>query len=77
VATTARKPRIEMEGALYHVITRGNNRQEIFNSDDDCLSLLSLVGAQKARLPFFLCEYCLMPSHIHLLIETKEIVVVK
>jgi len=27
-----RKRRIEVEGGLYHVITRGNNRQAIFNS---------------------------------------------
>jgi REP element-mobilizing transposase RayT len=27
----ARKPRIEYEGAFYHVITRGNRKQKIFN----------------------------------------------
>jgi hypothetical protein len=30
----ARKPRVEVEGGLYHVITRGNNRQAIFNPLD-------------------------------------------
>src|SRR5436305_1171601 len=30
----ARKSRIEIEGGLYHVITRGNNRQQIFNGVD-------------------------------------------
>ena len=29
----ARKPRIEMAGGLYHVITRGNDRQDIFHDD--------------------------------------------
>ena len=68
----AREPRIEIEGGLYHVITRGNNRQVTFNSDDDCFKLSSLVETQKARLPFFLYAYCLMPNHIHLLIERRQ-----
>src|SRR6266404_4682508 len=33
-----RKPRIEIAGGLYHVITRGNNRRKIFRSHDDYLS---------------------------------------
>ena len=68
----ARKPRIEVEGGLYHLITRGNNRQIIFNADDDYRKLLSLLETQKARLPFFLYAYCLMPNHIHLLLERQE-----
>ena len=35
-----RKPRIEIGGWLYHVITRGNNRQKIFRSHDDYLQIL-------------------------------------
>src|SRR2546425_7003926 len=31
----ARKARAEVEGGLYHVITRGNNRQTIFKCKDD------------------------------------------
>src|SRR5262245_11195560 len=67
-----RKPRVEIEGGLYHVITRGNNRQRIFGSDDDYLKLLALLGSQKTRLPFYLYAYCLMPNHLHLLIERRE-----
>ncbi len=43
----ARKPRFEVEGGLYHVITRGNDRQDIFHSKDDHLKFLSLVASQK------------------------------
>lgn len=67
----ARKPRVEVEGGLYHVITRGNNRQVIFNSDDDYHKFLSLLEIQKSRLPFFLYAYCLMSNHVHLLIERQ------
>ena len=33
--TMARKPRIELDEALYHVIIRGNQRQAIFRSPED------------------------------------------
>ena len=56
----ARKPRVEVEGGLYYVITRGNNRQAIFNCDEDYQNILSLLEIQKSRVPFFLYAYCLM-----------------
>ena len=67
----ARKARVEVAGGLYHVITRGNNRRQIFNSPTDHEKFLSLLAIQKRRLPFFLYAYCLMSNHVHLLIERK------
>jgi putative transposase len=67
-----RKPRLEIQGGLYHIITRGNNRQLIFGSDDDYRRFLLQLANQKARLPFYLYAYCLMPNHIHLLVERQE-----
>jgi REP element-mobilizing transposase RayT len=67
-----RKPRIEIGGGLYHVITRGNNRRKIFRSRDDYLSFTNILQNQKAKLPFFLYAYCLMPNHVHLLIEMQD-----
>jgi putative transposase len=67
----ARRPRLEVEGGLYHLIARGNNRQNIFHSDDDHKKFLSLVGAQKEKLKFYLYSYCLMTNHVHLLIERQ------
>src|SRR6185503_5774088 len=67
----ARKARAEVDGGLYHVITRGNNRRQIFNSPADYEKFLSLLTRQKARLPFFLYAYCLMTNHVHLLIERQ------
>lgn len=68
----ARRTRAEVEGGLYHVITRGNNRRQIFNSPADYERFLSLLAAQKTRLPFFLYAYCLMTNHVHLLIERQS-----
>lgn len=67
----ARKPRVDVEGGLYHVITRGNNRRQIFNAAADYEKFLSLLEIQKNRLPFFLYAYCLMTNHVHLLIECQ------
>lgn len=67
----ARKARAEVAGGLYHVITRGNNRRRIFNSSADYERFLSLVAVQKTKLPFYLYAYCLMPNHVHLLIERQ------
>jgi len=67
----ARKPRAEVEGGLYHVITRGNNRRRMFDAPADYQKFLSLLALQKIKLPFFLYAYCLMTNHVHLLIERQ------
>src|SRR4030042_6206961 len=69
----ARKPRIEFEGALYHVITRGNQRQQIFKATEDYELYLKILGDYKARYDFVLYAYVLMGNHVHVLIETKEV----
>jgi REP element-mobilizing transposase RayT len=65
----ARKPRLEVEGGLYHLITRGVDRRDIFHSPEDHKKFLALLAVQKEKLPFFLYAYCLMTNHVHLLIE--------
>lgn len=63
--------RIEVEGGLYHIITRGVDRQDIFHDANDYARLMKLLAAVKERLPFYLYAYCLMTNHIHLLIERR------
>ena len=65
----ARRMRVEVEGGLYHVITRGVDRQDIFHDEQDHARFVALLGLQKSKLPFYLYAYCLMTNHIHLLIE--------
>ncbi len=68
----ARKPRIEFNGAFYHVITRGNQRQKIFKNKADYIRYLAILGDYKERYKYFLYAYVLMGNHVHLLIETQE-----
>jgi REP element-mobilizing transposase RayT len=69
----ARKPRIEFEGAFYHVIARGNQRQKIFKDEEDFKKYLNLLTFYKERYKYHLYAYVLMNNHVHLLIETREI----
>ena len=68
-----RKPRIEFEGAFYHVITRGNQRQNIFRDEEDFGKYLKILGRYKERYKFHLYAYVLMSNHVHLLVETGPI----
>lgn len=68
----ARKPRIEYEGAFYHVITRGNQRQAIFKDREDYDKYLEVLTNYKEKYHFHLYAYVLMKNHVHLLIETAD-----
>lgn len=66
----ARLPRIEYPGALYHVITRGNQKQKIFFDDKDRKKYLEVLQALKKAYSFRVYAYVLMHNHVHLLMET-------
>jgi len=69
----ARRPRIEFEGAFYHVLTRGNQKQKIFLEEKDFSKYLQILIDYKKRYRFLLYAYVLMPNHVHLLVETKDV----
>ena len=68
----ARKPRIQFEGAFYHVITRGNQRQKVFRDNEDFQKYLDILSRYKDLYKYLLYAYVLMNNHLHLLIETRE-----
>ena len=67
-----RLPRFLLSKSYYHIMTRGNNRNKIFRCDEDYKKYLSLLAFYKEELPFDLYHYCLMPSHVHMLIRTRS-----
>jgi putative transposase len=68
----ARPLRIEFSGALYHITSRGNQRQEIFIDNEDRERFLGIL-AHTVRRHNWLCHaYCLMANHFHLIIETPN-----
>lgn len=68
----ARKPRIEFEGALYHVITRGNRKEAIFLDRKDRQHFLRKLREYKRQYGFILYAYVLMKNHLHLLLQTGQ-----
>lgn len=68
----ARPLRIEFEGALYHVMARGNARSDIFLDDEDRQVFIDNLGRVCGRFDWRVWAWCLMSNHYHLLIETLE-----
>lgn len=68
----ARPLRIEYDGALYHVTTRGNARKAIYKDDEDRSSFLAVLDGINKRFNWVCHAYCLMGNHYHLVIETPD-----
>jgi len=68
----ARQWRIEYPGALYHVLSRGNGRQDIFLTDDDRGLFLDLLQEFSERFSIELYAFVLMGNHYHLLLKTLD-----
>jgi len=68
----ARPLRIEYPGALYHVTSRGDRQEPIFDDDRDRTAFLNLLGDVVSRFRWRCHAYCLMGNHYHLMIETPE-----
>lgn len=60
------------DGAVCHIIQRGNNRQKIFRETEDFEKFLSLIKEYKAKYAFDVYNYCLMSNHIHFLIKISK-----
>lgn len=69
----ARKQRIHYNGALYHVIVRGNNRENVLVEDEDKQFYMDTVKRYKEQYGFKLYAYCIMDNHAHMLIQVEEI----
>ena len=61
----ARRWRIEYEGALYRVFSRGNNQQDIFVTDDDRYLFLDTIGQMSERFVIDIFVSVLMDNHYH------------
>ena len=68
----SRPLRIEYEGALYHVSSRGDRREPIYEDDADRERFLSTLDDVIEQRNWLCHAYCLMTNHYHLLIETPD-----
>ena len=68
----ARPLRIEFPGAIYHVTSRGDRRETIFEDDQDRRAFLTVVGQAMDRFDAVVLAYCLMDNHYHVVIHTRR-----
>jgi len=68
----ARPLRIEYAGALYHVTSRGDRREDIYHNDEDRLVWLGVFSQVCSRFNWRCHAWSLMDNHYHILIETVE-----
>jgi len=68
----ARPIRIEFNGALYHVTSRGDRRESIYEDDADRAHFLDVLEQVVQDFNWVVHAYCLMSNHYHLLIETPD-----
>ncbi len=68
----SRKLRIEYPGAMYHVMNRGDQREDIFRDDDDRQKFLFTLGETCTKTEWQVHAYCLMRNHFHLVLETPQ-----
>ena len=66
----ARRPRVFAPGLLYHVIVRGNQRRQTFRCEEDYKAYLDRLEKYRAKFQVRIYAYCLMPNHVHLLLES-------
>ena len=64
----SRLPRYILPGQPQHVIQRGNNRQVIFNADDDYRFYLKKLGGACKKQNVEVHAYVLMTNHVHMLL---------
>ncbi len=68
-----RKPRKNINYSISHVMIRGNNKQQIFYSDEDCSFFINLLKKAIMQYSFKIHLFCLMTNHVHLVTEVYEI----
>ncbi len=68
----SRPLRIEFLGAIYHVTSRGDRRERIFEDDADRRALLAVIEQGMDRFDAQVLSYCLMGNHYHFVLHTRS-----
>lgn len=60
------------DNCYYHLINRGNGRQEVFHKDADYRAFIDLLLQARAKFAVRVHAWCLMPNHFHLLVQPAQ-----
>ena len=64
-----RLPRVYVEGAIYYITCRAAQNEKLFRQAGDYRMYMELLENYKKEFGFKLFGFCLLPNHLHLLIE--------
>ena len=67
-----RKIRLWFPGAIYHIMSRGNHKHDIFLDEEDRHRYMASLLEARKEYDFNLFAYCLMTNHVHLQIQTNQ-----
>ena len=67
-----RQLRLQYDGAIYHLLSRGDRREDIFRDAADRSRFLDTLAAACTKTAWQVHAFCLMRNHFHLVIETPR-----
>ena len=67
-----RQSRDDRSGQIYHVLNRGNQRQEIFHKPEDYEAFIRVLAEGLQKYPLELFSFTLMPNHWHLVLRPAK-----
>ena len=68
----SRPLRLEFSDALYHVTSRGDRREDIYEDNADKEIFISILAQVIEQFNWSCYAYCLMDNHYHMLIQTPD-----
>jgi putative transposase len=67
-----RQARLDIRGALHHIMVRGINKTDIFDDDEDKTRFLERLGRNVIEGKCFVYAWVLMNNHVHILFKSGE-----
>ncbi len=64
-----RSARVLVDGGIYHVMSRGNNRQPVFHAEADYERYLQLLASYALRHNLKVYHFALLPAQVHVVLE--------
>ena len=68
----ARKLRVEFDGALYHVVNRGNYRRDVFRTTGAARAFVDVLEEATLAYGWKCHAYAVMRNHYHIVLETPQ-----
>ncbi|WP_078595080.1 transposase [Evansella clarkii] len=59
----------------YHIYNRGNRKEGLFRKPEDYQFFIQLVERSSLKYPVTITSYCLMKTHYHFQLQSKEVLI--